>query len=205
MTPLLLIGAGGHAKVVWETALASGQWSIVGAVESEPSRSEFRGIRVYDERNGFASSVGAKAFHVAIGHTGKAQVRIDLFETARSSGLEPATIIHPSAVLSRDIKIGGGTLIASSVTIHPDAQVGENVILNTRCIIEHDCVVGDHAHIAPGATLLGGVNVGAGALVGAGAVVLPGLTVGPNAIVGAGAVVTQNVPADYVVRGIPAR
>ena len=142
------------------------------------------------------------SFIVAIG---KNRVRERCFQEALQRGLEAATLIHPSAVVSGSAHIGAGTVVMPRVVVNADAVIGNNCILNTGVIVEHDCRIGDHVHLAPGVILGGNVNVETHALLGIGTIVLPGGTIGEAATIGAGAVVLDSAPPGATSVGVPAK
>lgn len=194
---LLVIGAGGHAKVVVDAALASGL--EVAAVLGQPGdAAHVLGVPVVHD----ATSVTAEAFIVAVGDNA---TRAAMFAEHSARGLLPATVVHPAAVVAPSASVGAGTFLAAGVVVNAEARVGVDVICNTGCTIDHDCVIGDHAHIGPGANLCGAVTIGDGTLVGVGACAMPGVTIGAWGTVGAGATVIGDLPDGSVSAGVPAR
>lgn len=207
---LVLLGAGGHARVVLEAARLSERFNLIGLIDRDDERrgEQVDGIEVLGGEGLFtgASRFAQAAFVVAIGGEPGTSARRDLYQRAIDAGLAPsAPIIHPSAVVSRSSRIGRGTVMLAGSVVQPGAVVGASVIVNSHAVVEHDCAVGDQSHIAPGAIVLGGVVVGESAHVGAGSVVLEGRTIGDGAVIGAGAVVLQDVPPGVTVVGVPAR
>ena len=205
----VVLGGGGHARVVIESLNASGSARAVGVLDADRSRwgQELCGVPVLggDERLPELAQQGITHFVMGLGGVGDNQPRRTLFTLAVQSGLIPLTIRHPSAVCSSSAAIGAGSVLCPRAVVNAAAVVGVNVIVNTGAIVEHDCVVGDHVHVATGARLCGGVRVGEGAHIGAGSTVRQGLTIGERAIVGAGAVVIRDVEPWTVVAGVPAR
>jgi acetyltransferase EpsM len=201
---VVVLGAGGHGMVVCDILRAAGgELRAVGFIDANPA---LRGTRVLDlpvfgSLDDIAS--GGRA-HVAMG-IGDNRARHREFARIVELGLEPVTLVHPSAVLSRGATIGRGTVVMAHATVNVAADIGEDVILNTACSVDHHCVIGAHAHVAPGAILAGGVRIGEQTLVGTGAVVIPGISIGAHCVVGAGAVVTADVPDGVAVAGVPAR
>lgn len=194
---LLVIGAGGHAKVVVDAARDAG-YEIAGVVGLPGGRSELLGIQVVGDARG----VEADGFIIAIGDNEK---RAAVFAEHVARGLRPLAVVHPSAVIADGVVIGEGTLVAAGVIVNVDASVGRNAILNTGCTVDHDCVIGDHALIGPGANLCGGCRVGEGTLIGVGASMTPTRAVGAWSVVGAGSAVVGDIPAHSVCAGVPAR
>lgn len=194
---LLVFGAGGHAKVVIDSALAAG-WEIAGVVGAPGGASEILGHQVIDE----AVGVDADGFIVAAGDN---RTRARIFADRLTAGPPPVAVVHPSAVIGSDVSIGAGTLVAPGVVINAGARIGENAILNTGCLVDHDVIVGDHVHVGPGSTLCGAVKIGDGVLLGAGTSIIPVMSVGEWSIVGAGSAVVEDVPPRVVSVGVPAR
>ena len=142
----------------------------------------------------------------AIGITGKGRdFRVELHEKFVEMNLQPATIVHPSAIIARDAVIGEGSQIMAGAIIGPDSRIGRQCMINANASIDHDNIIEDGAEIAPGATLCGMVSVGANAWIGAGATVLPMVKIGRDVIVGAGSVVMKDVTEGTTVVGIPAK
>jgi sugar O-acyltransferase (sialic acid O-acetyltransferase NeuD family) len=148
---------------------------------------------------------GVKYFVVGVGNVRDASIRKRLFQIGIDSGLEPLTVVHPTASRSNWARIGRGAQLLPGCIVNAGAEVGENAIVNSGAIVEHDCVVGSHAHVATGARLASAVRVGDGSLIGVGASVRQGIKIGRSAVVGAGAVVVDDVPDDVIVAGVPAR
>lgn len=194
---LLIVGAGGHAKVVADAARAAGI-DIAGVVGEQQGRTDLLGMAISESAEG----ISADSFIIAVGDN---RARAELFATYLAAGMRPAIVVHPSAVIAKGVEIGGGTFVAAGVVVNVDARIGHNAILNTSCTIDHDCLVGDHAHVGPTSGLCGGVQVGEGALIGVGCSIIPLCSVGEWSVVGAGSAVVRDVPANSLYAGVPAR
>jgi acetyltransferase EpsM len=203
---LLLLGAGGHASVVAETAVAAG-WRIAGYLANEPTRearcSALAVPWLGSVENPSADierlwAAGARV-HAAVG-----DARVRERWSARFDPDRLATIVHPMAWVSPSASLAPGSYVGAFAAINASASIGISTIINTAAIIEHGVRIGSFTHCAPRSTIAGLAEVGDRTLVGAGAVVLPFVKVGANAIVGAGAVVRRDVETGVTVVGTPA-
>ncbi len=202
--PIIVIGAGGHAKVVIDALKKSGA-EIQGVAEIDPKKAggALLGVPVIDESA--LPAPGAVALANGVGSVKDTKARRAAFLRLKEQGYRFQTVIHPSGVIGEDVVIGEGAEIMAGAVIQPGTRIGANSIVNTRASVDHDCQIGDHVHIAPGAALSGSVMMGDGCHVGAGATVMQGKTIGRGAVVGAGAVVVDDVPPGVTVYGVPAR
>ena len=199
MASLLILGAGGHGRVVADAALAAGAWAHVTATDRDPARCSgelLAGIALHP------SSIvqEAAAVHVAIGDAGARAREV--------AGLKPgvlATVVHPRASVSSHARMAAGCFVAAQAVVAPGAVLGVSVIVNHGAVVDHDVSVGDFTHIAPLAALGGGVEVGRRVLIGSGAGVLPGVRIGDDIVVGAGAIVVDDLHEPGVYAGVPAR
>jgi UDP-perosamine 4-acetyltransferase len=200
MSQLLLWGAGGHGRVVLDIARAMNQFDSIAFVDDDPRRAggEFCGCPVFPTLD----QAGHGAVVIAIGSN---QARALCAAMARESGLEPATLVHPSAIISPSARLGAGTVVMPRAVVNAGAVIGDNCIINTAAVVEHDCRIGDHVHLSPGVVLGGAVTVDSFVHMGLGSIALPGSVIEACAVVGAGAVVLRAVPRGETVVGVPAR
>lgn len=203
------LGAGGHAQVLLELLAQDPRWDVVGLLDPNPALHGklVGGAKVLGDDTLLPDLArqGVRGFFVGVGSVGSTQVRQRLFALARSVGMEPIPIVHPTAWIAPSAQIGPGATILAGAMVNTGAVLGENVLVNTGAIVEHDCVLEDHVHVATGARLASTVHVGAGAHIGVGATVRQCIRIGANAVVGAGAVVVKDAPAATTVVGVPAR
>lgn len=205
---VLLLGGGGHAKVVID-AMRCGAYEIEGILESSCDKvgTMVCGIPVVgtdqDLTHFFAQ--GVQDAVIAIGHMGDGSIRRRLAQQLRSIGYHLPTIIHPQAIVSPFARIGDGTVVFAGAVVNACAQIGEICIINTAAVVEHDAVVKDGVHMAPRALLSGGAVVGEDTMIGMGSCVLQGRSVGKHCIIGAGSVVIHDVNDGETVVGVPAR
>jgi len=205
---LVLIGGGGHCKVVISILEKIGTFEIVGISDRPEKLNTF----ILDIPINCTDTDLVRLFKnddvpyalITLGSVGISQKRQELFNMTRRIGFYFPVIISPDAVVSEEVVIGSGTVVMPGAIVNSGSVIGSNCIINTGAIIEHDCRIGDYTHIAPGATLSGGVEVGDAAHIGAGATVIQSVSIGAKSIVGAGSVVIKSIPASMVVAGVPA-
>jgi len=199
---IVLIGSGGHGKVVLDALLAGGT-SVQDVRMRDGDRERIGRLLLGIEIEGpeLDPALAGLPVHVSIG---SCTARARLYGLLAEAGAIPQTIVHPAAVIAASATVEPGSFVAAGAIIGPSARLGPGVIVNHNAVVDHDCIVGSWCHLSPGAILGGAVRIGEGTLVGAGATVLPGLEVGANAVIGAGAVVTRNVPPGETWLGIPA-
>lgn len=204
---VLILGAGGHGRVVLDILLHAGRFDVVGFLDNNSAITGRRidGIPVYggiDELPRLAQQLDVTGAIIAIGDNG---TRRGLARQVTAAGVELISAVHPSATLAQNVTIGRNVVIAAGVVVCAHCQIGDSVILNTGCIIDHQTMIGEGAHICPGVRVAGRVKVESGTFVGIGATVIPNITLGCECIVGAGAVVIEDVPSLATVVGVPAR
>ncbi|GGL75084.1 hexapeptide transferase [Deinococcus aerolatus] len=199
MSGILVVGAGGHAKVVIATLRAAGL-DVAGVLDD---RAESWGTSILG-----CSVLGGldqleRLADRAVIAIGSNAARLDI--ATRFPDTEWTSAIHPAATVHESVRVGPGTVIFAGAVIQPDTVLGRHVIVNTGATVDHDCVLGDYAHAAPGVHLAGTVRLEEGVFLGVGCAVTPGITVGRWTTVGAGGVVVRSLPANAVAVGIPAR
>ncbi len=202
---VLIVGAGGHGKVVLDILRAAGKHRPVGYIDADPALAgtSVGDLPVLGTINQLGKLKGkARGAIVAIGDN---RTRVNYAQVLVEHGFELVNAVHPSAVVSATAQVGRNVVIAAHATVCTEAALADSVIVNTGAIIDHECRVDSGCHIAPRATLAGRVSVGSGAMVGLGACVIQCINIGADAIVGAGAVVIRDVPPRATVVGVPAR
>ena len=200
---MLVLGAGGHGKVVADILLCRGL-AVRGFLDDDPAiwgatRLGLPVLGAIESYAGYAPDglvMGIGANHI------RRQVAERLGAAATPLW---RNAIHPQATVAASARLGRGVMIAAGAVVNPDSALGDHVIINTGATVDHDCTLGAYVHLAPGGHLAGGVRIGAGTLIGVGASVAPQRSVGEWATVGAGAVVVRDIPDRVIAKGVPAR
>jgi len=209
-TDIVLIGAGGHAKTIIETIKAFyPYYNLIGLVDNNTKLLGKDVLEVpiigNDDILENLYKNGLRKVFLTVGTVGNPIPRKGLYERVKRIGFECVNIIHPTAVVTKHIKMGEGNVIMPGVIINADTQIGSNCIFNTGCIIEHECTIGDNVHVAPGAKLSGQVVIESDSMIGIGACVIQGIKIGKNSMIGAGSVIVEDVPDNAVIVGVPGR
>jgi len=195
---IVLIGGGGHCKVVIDAIKRDGKYEIRGIVDQKLQIGEkVAAVPVLGNDDVLPElfKKGAKNAFISVGSVSKegCVFRGNLFEKIKKIGFDIPAVIHSSAIIAEDVKIGKGTFVAASVTVNPGAVVEDNVILNTSSSVDHDCRIGNSVHVAPGVTLSGNVEVGDNTHIGTGAVVTQNVKIGKYCMIGAGSRLSSNM------------
>lgn len=201
---VVLIGGGGHCKSVIDVAEYAG-YTILGVLD-KPERVGrlILGYKVIGTDDDIERFVNVAKFVVTLGQIKSPDRRIELHRIVERVGGQLATIISPTACVSKYASIGEGTVIMHQAVINANAKIGRGCIINTFANIEHDVEIGDYCHISTGAMVNGGCTVSNGTFVGSGAIISNQLSVGANSVIGAGAVVVKSLPSNCIAIGIPA-
>ena len=198
MNRLIIIGAGGHGKVIADNALKNGYTDIcfvddraTGKCMDFPIVGTSADIeKLNDGNTDFIIGIGNNAVRKKI---------------AEQYDVNWVSLIHPSAQIAVNVSIGKGTAVMAGAVINACASVGEHCIINTRAVVEHDNVIEDYVHISPNAALGGTVHIGEQTHIGIGATVINNIDICGNCIIGAGAVVVRNIEEQGTYVGVPSR
>lgn len=203
MTSLVILGAGGHGKVVADAALASGDYSSISFLDDAfPELMEVCGWPVTGKLADISKQAQDCAAIVALGDN---SLRLEWLEKLDGLGFDIATICHPESIVAERVNIGAGTVLMAGSIVNIDTSIGKGCIINTGSTIDHDNHLGDGVHISPGANLGGGVVIGERTWIGIGACVVQEINIGEECIVGAGSVVLHTVEKGTTVVGSPAK
>ena len=204
--PIVVVGGGGHAKVVLDVLQAEG-WRVAGYTDSQAAAGDGIGDVLCLGTDAVLPELRASGVRRAIVALGDNELRDRLAKEVVALGFTLGNAVHPSAQISPSAVLGQGVAVMAGAVVNPDSVIGDNSVLNTCASVDHDCRIGRSVHIAPGAHLAGYVTVEDLVLIGVGSTVGRGrpLRLGERSIVGVGSVVIHDVDPNTLVVGSPAR
>jgi UDP-perosamine 4-acetyltransferase len=205
MEKIIIYGAGGHCKVVIDAIENQKKYEIIGIVDDNKNKlgKDCEGHSIIGDfsilkNNKFS---GCKIL-IAITNS---KIISKIYTKINTLGYSFGVVIHPKAIIAKNVTIGTGTMVMANAVINPNVRIGSCVVINTSAIVEHDCIIDDFVHIAPGVHLAGAVKIGKTSMVGIGSTIIESKQIGENSIIGAGAVVIKNIPDNVTAIGVPAK
>ena len=199
---LLIIGAGGHGKVIADIALKMNKWKTIAFLDDDGNIKQSMDIAVIGKFNDAFKYIQDYDIFVAIGNN---STRERIQKNLEKLGASMPVLIHPDATIGEQVKIGTGTAVMAGAIINCCTKIGKGCIINTGATIDHDNTIEDYVHISPGANLAGTVKVGKGTWIGIGSVVSNNISIVGNCKIGAGAVVTKDIDEVGTYVGVPVK
>jgi UDP-perosamine 4-acetyltransferase len=204
---IIVVGGGGHAKVVISILKKLNRYRILGYTDLT-NRGALLGIPYLGSDDELAMRAAhSKKMNVilGVGQVGIGNTRNDIWRRLNSLSLLLPSIVSPNAIVNEDASCGDGSVVMDGAVINTGAIIGCGAIVNTNSTVEHDVRIEDWVHVAPGATICGDVNVGRFSMIGAGATVKEGIKISSSCVVGAGATVVDDLKEAGIYVGCPAR
>jgi len=194
---LVIIGAGGHAKVCYDIAQLMGKWDEIVILDDALTNDYFHvsgPITDIDKYSVIAD------FFVAIGDN---SLRGSIIKKLEYLNVSIITLIHPQSVIASDVSIGEGSVIMPGVVINNSTKIGKSCIINTSASIDHDNYLDDFVHVSPGVHLAGSIKILKSTWIGIGTIIKNGVTITSDAIIGAGSLVIENINKSGIHFGHP--
>jgi len=195
-TKIFIYGSGGHGRVVADIIKAQkDKFKLMGFIDDNPKAKDitFKEFLEFYQNHSVALGIGDNT------------QREKIYQKLKKHKINIATLIHPSAIISKSAKIAKGVVIMPNAVVNSKAKIAKGAIINTSAVIEHDCIVKAFAHISPLGALAGAVKISKKAHIGIGTSIIADIHIGANSIVGAGSVVIRDIPKNSTAVGVPTR
>lgn len=204
--PVIIIGAGDHAKVLLDILLEQ-DVTVIGLTDKSISKGTcIYGVPVIgDDSEILKYKTDEIELVNGIGSVGNTSIRQKVFSSLKEKGYFFRSVIHEASIVSKRAKLGEGVQLLAGTIVNTEAEIGDNTIINTKTSIDHGCVIGKHCHIAPGCSFSGCVKVGDCTHIGTGTSSIQGINIGKNVLIGAGSVVINDISDNEKAFGVPAR
>jgi len=195
--PILLVGAGGHAKACIDVIEQDGHFSVKGLVGlPHEVGSRILDYPVLGTDADLLTLLGdCNKTLITVGQIKTSELRISLFDLLQKNSCILPIIVSPNAYISPHAQLGEGTIVMHGAIVNAGAEVGRNCIINSQSLVEHDVVIGDHCHIATAATINSGVHIGTGTFIGSNSSVRQSIKIGERCLIGMGQQVLSNCEA----------
>ena len=195
---ITILGCGGHAKVVSEIASLNG-FSNQKFIDTTGKKKTFLGGHVTD----CIPQDYAGNFSIAIGDNFHRKRLATIF--SRQNPLARfATLIHPTAIVSKSAMLDAGVVIMPGAVVNTGANVMQGVIVNSSAVVEHDNKLHQFSSLAPGVVTGGNVELGECSCLCIGSIVFGGINIGPHTLIGAGSLLTKDADSKSIYYGSPA-
>ena len=207
MKNIVIIGSGGHAKVIIDIVEKEGKYNIVGLLDKNCNNRKTLGYYIIGNEESLPHIIEKHNISGGIVAIGDNFIRSKIVENVKEiyPRFKFVVAIHPESILAKDVSIGEGTVVMASSIINPSCTIGNHCIINTSSSIDHDSIMEDYSSIAPGATTGGNVQIGRFSSISIGVTVIHNVHIGKHSVIGAGSTVLKNIGSFKIAYGLPAR
>lgn len=203
MDKVIIVGAGGHAKVIADIILQNGEYEIAGLIDRKSVKGFWNIPVIGDDTE--LSEIRKRGIKYAFIALGANQLRRKLSELVKNEGFQLINVISRHAVISNRVSLATGIAIMPGAIINADTRIGEGGIINTNASIDHEGCLESYVHIAPGCSISGKVKIGENSFIGTGSRIIDGITIGADVVAGAGSVIIKDVESACTIVGVPAK
>lgn len=197
MKKIVIIGCGGHAKVVLSIINLLDDMEVVGFYD-DYKKGEFCNYPILGNINDL--KLEHDGYIIGIGND---KVRHEIYK--KYSNINWISIVHPKSIVDSDVEIGRGTVVCAGSIIQTQVKIGCHCIINTGCSIDHESKIGNFCSICPGTVICGRVEIGDLSFIGANSTIIQCLSIGERCLVGAGSVIIKNIDEGCKIVGNPGR
>jgi sugar O-acyltransferase (sialic acid O-acetyltransferase NeuD family) len=203
MEKIIIFGAGGQASIIIDIIEKQKKYDLLGIFVDTPEMqgTQFMGYPVLGK---IADFYGSNKGIVAIGDNFSRRLVVNKIREINKY-FQFITVIHPSAIIGKNVTIGDGTVIVAGSVINTNAIVGNHCIINTQSSVDHDVTFGNFSTAAPGSHIGGNANIGTLSTISMGANVIQKINIGNGTLIGAGSTVIHDIPDGVLAFGTPAK
>lgn len=194
LKPIIIIGSGSHAKLLYNILKKSGR-KILGVTNpmGKVTKNLYDLNIIGNDEIILKHSFNEVELVNGVAGLSYRKNRQELIKKFELEGYKFSKVIHPSAIISDNVKLDEGVQIMAGAILQNNVRVGSSSIINTGAIIDHDCIIYKNCHIGPGVILNGNVIIGERSHIGTGTSVIENIKIGKNSIIAAGSVVYKNI------------
>lgn len=197
---LVIIGAGGHGKVVANIAKLNG-YDVIVFLDDDTGKT-MCGLYPIVGTSQDINQYKNNDFIVGIGNN---VIRRNITLQLLKEHYNVVTLIHPTAVIDETVQMGKGSVVMANVVINADTIVGIGCIINTSSSVDHDCIIRDFVHVCPGCHIAGGVTIGDNTWIGVGSSIINNVNIIKDCMIGAGCVIINDILESGTYVGIPSK
>ena len=210
MNKIIILGLGGHSKVVEDSLIDSNLGKDIAYLDDDNEKIEENeksklGKNLLGKLNLIYNHKIKEQYTFGFVAIANPEIRMEWIKRLIDNGFKVPVIIHPTAWVSRSAILGDGSLVLSQATVQAEVICGKGTIINNCASIDHDSILKDGVHISPGANIAGNVEIGKESWIGIGASVIQGIKIGANTKIGANAAVINDIPDGVTAAGVPAK
>lgn len=203
---LLVFGASEHGRVIADIILKTNDYQLIGFVDSNKFKEiDLWGFSILGDENDLPEIIKNYNVNAIVIGIGDNFIREKVLLKLIDIPIKYATVIHPSAVIGKNVKIGEGSVIMANSIIGCNSVIGKHCIVNTKASLDHDSFMDDYSSLAPGVTTGGNVKIGKYSAIGLGCNIIHGIKIGANVVSGAGSVIINDIPDNILTYGIPSK
>ncbi len=188
MTPIILIGKGGHALACLDVLQTNKNFQVMGYVDAVGSTGGYWEGLPFLGTDAELPTILKQCSNVfiGIGQVKHSEVRRKTVQQLRLLNATFPTVVSPTAHVALGAKIAEGTIVMHGAHVGPGSNIGAFNILNTRSLIEHGASTGEFVHVSTAAVVNGDVKIGKNVFVGSNSVLCHGIEVPDDAFIQAG-------------------
>lgn len=170
---VIIIGAGGHGKVIADTLSELSEFQLVGFVDDQVAIGSEVHLGVTclgNVENILSGEVKADAYVVGIGNN---TIRKNIHLQLEQSNLRCITLIHPRATVAPSVKLEDGAVVLQGAVVSTLSVLEKGCIIDAGSIVNHEAKIGAFSHLSVGTVICNNVTVNDGVKTSPGEIVEP--------------------------------